>query len=58
MRLLPVAKVEAIETTGFGGLLQLATKEIRYGLCQWLIIAYDVPYHRIRMASSVIVDVT
>ena len=58
MRRLPVAKVVAIEAMGFGGLLQLATKEIKYELCQWLITAYDVPYHRIKMASSVVVDVT
>ena len=43
---------------GFGRLLQLTTKEIKYELCQWLITAYNVPYHRIRMASSVVVDVT
>ena len=27
-------------------------------LCQWLITAYDVPYHRIRMASLAVVDIT
>ena len=58
MRRLPVAKVVAIEAMGFGGLLQLATKEIRYELCQWLITGYNVPYHRIIMASSVVVDIT
>ena len=58
MRRLLVAKVEAIIAMGFGGLLQLATKEIIYELCQWLITAYDVPYHRIIMASSVVLDVT
>ena len=58
VRRLLVAKVIAIEAIGFGGLLQLATKEIRYELYQWLISAYDVPYHCIRMASSVVVDVT
>ena len=58
MRHFPVTKVASIEAMGFGGLLQLATKEIRYELCQWLISAYDVPYHCIRMASSVVIDVT
>ena len=58
VRRLLVAKVAAIEVMGFGGLLQLATKEIRYELCQWLISAYDVPYHRIKMESSIVVDVT
>ena len=33
VRLLPVDKVVAIEAIGFSGLLQLAVKEIRYGLC-------------------------
>ena len=58
MRRFPVAKVAAIEAMGFGGLLQLAIKDIRYELCQWLITAYDVPYHRIKMASSIVLDVT
>ena len=58
MRRLLVAKVAAIKVMGFGGLLQLVTKEIIYELCQWLITADDVPYHRIRMASSAVVDVT
>ena len=58
VRRLPVAKVAAIEAMGFGGLLQLATKEIIYELCQWLITACDVPYHRIIMANSIVVDVT
>ena len=58
MRRLPVAKVATIEAMGFGGLLQLATKEIRYELCQWLITTYDVPYHCIKMASLAVVDVT
>ena len=58
MRCLPVAKVAVIEAMGFGGLLQFATKEIKYELCQWLLSAYDVPYHLIRMARSAVVDVT
>ena len=58
VRRLPIAKVVAIEAMGFGGLLQLATKEIIYELCQWLITAYDVPYHHIRMASSAVLDIT
>ena len=58
VRRLLVGKVATIEAMGFGGLLQLATKEIRYELCQWVITAYDVPYHRIIMASSAILDVT
>ena len=58
VRRLLVAKVATIEAMGFGGLLQLAIEDIIYELCQWLITAYDVPYHRIRMANSAIVDVT
>ena len=58
MRRLPVAKVVTIKAIGFGGLLQLSTKEIRYELCQWLISTYDVSYHRIRMTSSIVIDVT
>ena len=53
-----VDKVATIEVIGFGGLLHLTTKEICYELCQWLILAYDVPYHRIKMTRSVFVDVT
>ena len=49
---------DSIKAMGFDGLLQLATKEIRYELCQWLITAYDVLYHRTKMASSVVIDVT
>ena len=30
VRHLPIAKVAAIEAMGFGGFLQLATKEIKY----------------------------
>ena len=58
VRRLLVAKVATIEAMGFGGLLQLAIEEIIYELCQWLITAYVVPYHRIRMANSSILDVT
>ena len=47
-----------IDRIGFGGLLLLATKDLRYKLIQWLISAYDVPYHRIIMDSSAFVDVT
>ena len=36
----------------------LATKELRYKLVQWLISAYDVPYHHIRMGNFVFMDVT
>ena len=57
LRRLPITKVAAIKAMGFGGLLHLATKEIKYELCQWLISTYDVPYHRIRMESSVVVNV-
>ena len=48
-------KVAAIDRIGFGGLLLLATKELRYEFVQWLISAYNVPYHRIRMGRSVFV---
>ena len=55
---LPTDKIAAIDRIGFGGLLMLETKELRYKLVQWLISTYDVPYHRIRMDSSIFVDVT
>ena len=55
---IPDDKVVAIDRIGFGGLLLLATKELRYELSQWLILAYNVPYYRIRMGSLVCVDVT
>ena len=45
-------KHAAIAAMGFGGLLQLATTELRHELCTWLMSVYDVAYHRIRMATS------
>ena len=47
-----------IDCIRFGWLLLLVTTELWYELVQWLISAYNVPYHRIRMGSSVFVDVT
>ena len=58
VRRLTVTKVAAIEAMGFGGLLQLATKEFKYELCEWLITTYDFPYHHMKMASSTVLDIT
>ena len=46
---LPEQKMEAIRGFGFGGLIQLACREIRYELCHYLISNYEVAYHRIRL---------
>ena len=43
---------------GFGGLIQLACREIRYKLCHYLISNYEVAYHRIRLERDRTLDVT
>lgn len=42
-------KVQAILKLGFGGLIQVATRDLRHELCQYLVECYDVGYHVIRM---------
>ena len=51
-------KKALIEDIGFGGLLQLQCKEIRYELCHWLISQYDMAYSCITMATSAHMCVT
>ena len=51
-------KLEAIRGFEFGGLIQLACREIRYELCHYLISHYEVAYHRIRLERDRTLDVT
>ena len=51
-------KLEAIRGFRFGGLIQLACREIRYELCHYLISHYEVAYHRIRLERDRTIDVT
>lgn len=55
---LPEHKLEAIRGFGFGGLIQLACREIRYELCHYLISHYEVAYHRIRLERDRTLEVT
>ena len=50
--------MEAIKGFGFGGLIQLACREICYKLCHYLISHYEVTYHRIRLERDRTLDVT
>ena len=50
-------KLEAIRGFGFGGLIHLACREIRYELCHFLISHYEVAYHRIRLKRDHTLDV-
>ncbi|KAJ9698952.1 hypothetical protein PVL29_007834 [Vitis rotundifolia] len=43
---------------GFGGLLQLGCKELRYDLIMWIIANYDIGYHQLCMWTNVVVLVT
>ena len=51
-------KLEAIRGFRFGGLIQLACREICYELCHYLISHYEVAYHRIRLERDRTLDVT
>ncbi|RVW74065.1 Ubiquitin-like-specific protease ESD4 [Vitis vinifera] len=55
---LPDDKRDAITEIGFGGLLHLACRELRYELCSWIISNYDTAYHQLNMATGVVVPVT
>ena len=50
-------KLEIIRGFGFGGLIQLACREICYELCQYLISHYEVAYHRIILERDCTLDV-
>ena len=43
---------------GFGGLLQLTCKELRYDLITWIVANYDIGYHRVCMQTNVAVPIT
>ena len=51
-------KLEAIKGFGFGGLIQLTCREIRYELCHYLILHYELAYHHIRLERDRTLDVT
>ena len=51
-------KLEVIRGFGFGGLIQLACREIFYKLCNYIISHYEVTYHRIRLERDRTLDVT
>ena len=50
--------MEVIRGFGFGGLIQLACREIRYKLCHYLISHYKVAYHCIRLERDRTLNVT
>ena len=51
-------KQEAIKDMGLEELLDLACRELHYELCAWIIFNYDIAYHQLNMATSVVVLVT
>ena len=51
-------KLEAIRGFKFGGLIQLACREILYELYHYLISHYEVAYHRIRLKRDRTLNVT
>ncbi|RVW20025.1 hypothetical protein CK203_113603 [Vitis vinifera] len=57
MDTLPMDKKNAIGDMGFGGLLQLGCKELRYELITWIVANYDIGYHRLCMETKVVVPV-
>ncbi|WKA00206.1 hypothetical protein VitviT2T_018589 [Vitis vinifera] len=57
MDTLPMDKKNAISDMGFGGLLQLGCKELRYELITWIVAKYDIGYHRLCMETKVVVPV-
>ena len=50
-------KKNAISDMGFGGLLQLGCKELHYELIMWIVVNYDIGYHRLCMETKVAVPV-
>ena len=50
--------MEAIRGFGFGGLIQLACREIRYELCHYLISHYEVAYHHVGLERDRTLNVT
>ena len=43
---------------GFGELLQLGCKELRYELMMWIVPNYDIGYHCLCMQTKVVVPIT
>ncbi|RVW94878.1 hypothetical protein CK203_034613 [Vitis vinifera] len=58
MDTLPMDKKNVISDMGFGGLLQLGCKELRYELITWIVAKYDIGYHRLCMETKVVVPIT
>ncbi|RVW92731.1 hypothetical protein CK203_042572 [Vitis vinifera] len=54
----PMDKKNAFSDMGFGGLLQLGCKELRYELITWIVANYDIGYHRLCMETKVAVPIT
>ena len=50
-------KKNVISDMGFGGLLQLGCKELRYELITWIVAKYDIGYHCLCMETKVVVPV-
>ena len=50
-------KKNVIIDMGFGELLQLGCKELRYELIMWIVPNYDIGYHRLCMQTKVVVPV-
>ena len=58
MDTLPMDKKNAISDMGFGDLMQLSCKELRYELITWIVANYDIGYYRLCMETKVDVPVT
>ena len=55
---LSAEKLDAIRDVGFGGLLQLAYKELCFELCQCIIAHYDVAYQHMKIEGDHILRIT
>ncbi|RVW99508.1 uncharacterized protein LOC100852586 isoform X1 [Vitis vinifera] len=55
---LSVEKKNVISGMGFGGLMQLGCRELRYDLLTWIVANYDIGYHRVCMQTNVAVPIT
>ena len=51
-------KKQAIIALGFGGLLQLLCKEVRFNLCHWIITHSNVLYHHVVLGPNKLVNIT
>ena len=58
MGMLTEEKKQAITTLGFGGLLQLSCREVRFNLCHWIITHYNVLHHCVVLGPNKLVNIT